>query len=75
MRTEMGKLFKSVQQCGSFSVANLKRSMLTNLEETAMGNGMAEEKRTARKAIVTLLTKRCFSDSSMETSNEHHGEM
>eukprot|EP00957_Ditylum_brightwellii_P121562 9270788-Ditylum_brightwellii.AAC.1 len=58
MRKETRKLIKSIQQCESFSIANLRRSILTNLDATAKQNGAAEEKRKARKAIVTLLMKR-----------------
>eukprot|EP00957_Ditylum_brightwellii_P029867 2259793-Ditylum_brightwellii.AAC.1 len=54
----MRKLFKFVQQCEIFSVANLKTKILTKLEATATQHEMAEEKQTARKAIITLLTKR-----------------
>eukprot|EP00957_Ditylum_brightwellii_P080870 6151804-Ditylum_brightwellii.AAC.1 len=57
MRTETGKLFKSVHQCESFSVANLKKKILTKLEATATQNGMAEEKQTAKKSIITLSMK------------------
>eukprot|EP00957_Ditylum_brightwellii_P082917 6304717-Ditylum_brightwellii.AAC.1 len=57
MRTETDKLFKPIQQCESFSIANLKRSILTNLEAIVMQNVMAEEERTVRKAIVMLSIK------------------
>eukprot|EP00957_Ditylum_brightwellii_P017374 1308863-Ditylum_brightwellii.AAC.1 len=57
MGTEMGKLFKSVQQCEIFSVANLKRKILTKLEATAMQHETAKEKLMARKTIVTWSMK------------------
>eukprot|EP00957_Ditylum_brightwellii_P053315 4041853-Ditylum_brightwellii.AAC.1 len=57
MRTETGTLLKSFQQCESFSVATLKRKVLTKLKATAKQNEMAEKKQTARKAIVMPLMK------------------
>eukprot|EP00957_Ditylum_brightwellii_P082352 6262187-Ditylum_brightwellii.AAC.1 len=58
--SEMRKLFKSVQQYKSFSVANMKREILTRLKAAAMQNGMVEEKQTSRKVIVKSLTMRIF---------------
>eukprot|EP00957_Ditylum_brightwellii_P053168 4031575-Ditylum_brightwellii.AAC.1 len=56
MRTETGKLFKSIQQCESFSVATLVK-ILTKLNETTKQNETAEEEQMTRKTIVTLSTK------------------
>eukprot|EP00957_Ditylum_brightwellii_P041814 3166398-Ditylum_brightwellii.AAC.1 len=60
MGTEVGKLFKSVQQCEIFSVANMKREILTRLKAAAMQNEMTEEKQMERKAIVKLSTMGIF---------------
>eukprot|EP00957_Ditylum_brightwellii_P080256 6104517-Ditylum_brightwellii.AAC.1 len=44
MRIETGKLFESIQQCESFSVANLNRKILIKLKATTKQNEMAEDK-------------------------------
>eukprot|EP00957_Ditylum_brightwellii_P134282 10238036-Ditylum_brightwellii.AAC.1 len=53
----MKNLFKSIQQCESFSVANLNTKILTKIEAAATQHEMAKEKQMARKAIVTLSTR------------------
>eukprot|EP00957_Ditylum_brightwellii_P032307 2447507-Ditylum_brightwellii.AAC.1 len=51
MRTEMGKMVKSVQQCESFSIANLKRKYLLNYKQPQCEMGWKKRNKWQERSL------------------------